>query len=152
MEHNVSVVCVISNVWGEVVIFVCGEWVRSSLRWLHDDVIKWKDFRRYWTFVSGIHRWSVNSLHKGRWHGALMFGLIRAWINGWVNNREAGDLRRRSAYYDVTVMSMVCWWQWPFMLWFFSDQQLGILNCALFDGACSWNAASFLTKYKKVDI
>ena len=24
--------------------------------------------------------------------------------NGWVNNREAGDLRRHSAHYDVTVM------------------------------------------------
>ena len=26
------------------------------------------------------------------------------WINGWVNNREAGDLRRHRAHYDVTVM------------------------------------------------
>ena len=26
------------------------------------------------------------------------------WINGWVNNREAGDLRRHRAYYDVIVM------------------------------------------------
>ena len=26
-------------------------------------------------------------------------------INGWVNNGEAGDLRRRRAHYDVTVMS-----------------------------------------------
>ena len=41
---------------------------------------------------------------KGQWRGALMFSLICTWINGWVNNREAGDLRRRSAYYDVIVM------------------------------------------------
>ena len=34
----------------------------------------------------------------------LMFSLICVWINGWVNNGEAGDLRRRSAHYDVTVM------------------------------------------------
>ena len=34
----------------------------------------------------------------------LMFSLIWAWINGWVNNREAGDLRRYRAHYDVTVM------------------------------------------------
>ena len=33
-----------------------------------------------------------------------MFSLICAWINGWVNNREAGDLRRHRAHYDVTVM------------------------------------------------
>ena len=32
------------------------------------------------------------------------FSLICAWINGWVNNREAGDLRRHCAYYDVIVM------------------------------------------------
>ena len=29
------------------------------------------------------------------------------WINGWVNNREAGDLRRYRAHYDVIVMSSV---------------------------------------------
>ena len=33
-----------------------------------------------------------------------MFSLICAWINGWVNNREGGDLRRHRAQYDVTVM------------------------------------------------
>ena len=33
-----------------------------------------------------------------------MFSLICAWINGWVNNREAGDLRRYRDHYDVTVM------------------------------------------------
>ena len=26
------------------------------------------------------------------------------WINGWVHNGEAGDLRRHRAHYDVTVM------------------------------------------------
>ena len=26
------------------------------------------------------------------------------WINGWVNNGEAGDLRRHRAHYDVIVM------------------------------------------------
>ena len=26
------------------------------------------------------------------------------WINGWVNNGEAGDLRRHRTHYDVTVM------------------------------------------------
>ena len=50
--------------------------------WLcfHDDVIKWK-------------------------RGTLMFSLICVWTNGWVNNREAGDLRRHRAHYDVTVMA-----------------------------------------------
>ena len=30
--------------------------------------------------------------------------LMYAWINCWVNNREADDLRRYRAQYDVTVM------------------------------------------------
>ena len=33
-----------------------------------------------------------------------MFTLICARINGWVNNLEAGDLRRHRAHYDVIVM------------------------------------------------
>ena len=69
---------------------------------LHDDVIKWKHFPRYWPFVRGIHRSPANAPHKGQWRGALMFSLICAWVNGWVNNREAGDLRRHRAHYDVT--------------------------------------------------
>ena len=32
------------------------------------------------------------------------FFLICAWINGWVNNLEAGDLRRNLAHYEVIVM------------------------------------------------
>ena len=35
---------------------------------------------------------------------ALMFSLIYAWVNGWVNNGDAGDLRRHRAHYDVIVM------------------------------------------------
>ena len=46
----------------------------------------------------------VNSPHKGQWRGALMFSLICARINGWVNNRKAGDLRRHSGHYGVDVM------------------------------------------------
>ena len=61
----------------------------------HDDVIKWKHFPPYWPFVRGIHR---------QWRGALMFYLICAWINDWVNNCKAGDLRRHRGHYDVTVM------------------------------------------------
>ena len=70
----------------------------------HDDVIKWKHFPRNWPFVRGIHRSPVNSPHKGQWRGALTFSLICVWINDGVNNREAGDLRRYCAHYDVSVM------------------------------------------------
>ena len=71
----------------------------------HDDVIKWKHFPRYWLFVRGIQRWPVNSPHEGQWRGALMFSLICAWTNGWVNKLQAGDLRRHHAHHDVIVMA-----------------------------------------------
>ena len=71
---------------------------------VHDDVIKWKHFPRYWPFVRGILRLPENSPHKGQWRGVLMFSLVCAWINGWVNNREAGNLRRHRVHYAVTVM------------------------------------------------
>ena len=35
------------------------------------------------------------------------FYLICVLINGWVNNREAGDLRRHRGHYDVAVMIQV---------------------------------------------
>ena len=73
---------------------------------MHDDVIKWKHFPRYWPFVRGIHWSPVNSPHKGQWRGAFMINLICARINGWVNNCEAGDLRRYRAHYDVIVMGI----------------------------------------------
>ena len=44
---------------------------------------------------------------KGQKRGALMFSLICARKNDWVNNREAGDFRRHHAHYDVTVMPFV---------------------------------------------
>ena len=80
-------------------------WSGVSLGHLsNDDVIKWKHFPRNWPFVREIHRSPVNFPHKGQWPGALMFSLIYAWINDWVNNREAGDLRRQHGHYDVIVM------------------------------------------------
>ena len=34
--------------------------------------------------------------------------LRSARLNGWVNNGEAGDLRRHRAHYAVTVMTLAC--------------------------------------------
>ena len=72
----------------------------------YDDVIKWKHFPRYWPFVWGIHRSPVKSPHKDQWRGALTFSLICAWVNGWVNYRDAGELRRHCAHCDVTFMKI----------------------------------------------
>ena len=97
---------------------------------LHDDVIKWKHFPHYWPFVRGIHRPPVNFRTKASGAELWFFSFIWVWINGWVNNRKAGDLRRYRAHYDVIVMgneairrssqckwsdllkSLVIAWQW----------------------------------------
>ena len=68
---------------------------------IYDDIIKWKHFRATgplcvesrWipcTKVSDAELWC--------------FLWICAWINRWVTNREAGDLKRHRAHYDVIVM------------------------------------------------
>ena len=56
------------------------------------------------TFSALLAICAGNSPHKGQWRGAIMFSLIYARINGWVNTGEAGDLRRHHAHYDVIVM------------------------------------------------
>ena len=43
--------------------------------------------------------------HKGQNRGTLMFSLIYGWTKGWVNNRDAGDLTRHRAHYDVIVIN-----------------------------------------------
>ena len=53
------------------------------------------------TGVTGIHRWPVNSPHKGRfsWYALL--------LNGWVINRQAGDLIRRHDIEMFTVSGII---------------------------------------------
>ena len=63
----------------------------------------------YWLCME----FTVNSPHKSRWSGALMSYLICAWTNSWGNSRDACDLRRNRAHYDVTVMI----WYFPAGYW-----------------------------------
>ena len=56
--------------------------------------------------MRGIHQSLVNSPHKVYWHRALMFSLISVWTNGWVNNRDVGNLRCNRTNYDVIVMML----------------------------------------------
>ena len=76
------------------------------------------------TFSALLALWPVNSPHKGPWREALMFSLVYACINGWVNNREAGDLRRHRAHYDVIVMKeiLIHQYQWTIV-------KLHLLQC-----------------------
>ena len=95
--------------------------IKIVFRVLHDDVIKWRHFPRYWQFGRGIHRSPLNSPHKGQGRWTLMFSLICALINGRVNNGEVGDLRCHRAHYDVIVMNpkrpncSLCMWHRHFV-------------------------------------
>ena len=59
--------------------------------------------------------------------GNLMFSLVCARINGWVNNLEAGDLRRRRANYEVSVIYSVAFCCYQTITW---------TN----EGSCQWIA------------
>ena len=54
----------------------------------------------YGTFTD--HRWIP--LTRDSVVASLMFSLICAWTIGWANDRDAGDLRRYRAHYDVHVI------------------------------------------------
>ena len=73
-----------------------------------NDIARWRHqmetFSALLALCAGNSPVPANSPHKGQWRGALMFPLICVWINDWVNNREAGDLRRHRGHYDVSVM------------------------------------------------
>ena len=79
--------------WGRI------GWVMTSW-WRHQI----ETFPALLALGRGIHRWPVDSPHKGQWCGALMYSLIGTWINGWAIDRDAGNLKRHRTYYDVTVM------------------------------------------------
>ena len=99
-------------------------------RHLHyDDVIKWKHFPRYWPFERGIHLSPVNLPHKGQWHGALVFlwSAPEPWTNTCTNNRDACNLRRHCAHYDVFVILQ--WNNCLCILWPYSQSALPLFVC-----------------------
>ena len=105
--HSYVMTCgVIRPQWIKQTMFEWMEWsvVVLGLLSLHDDVIRWEHFKRHWPFARGIPRSPANSPHKSQRRGVFMFSLICLTTNCWVNNRNAGDLTRHRAHYDVTVM------------------------------------------------
>ena len=69
----------------------------------HDDVIKWRHFRHYWSVVRGLHRSPV-IFPSQRPVTRPLWGIF-AWINGGANNQDVGDLRSHCAHYNVIVMN-----------------------------------------------
>ena len=104
---------------------------------IHDDVIEWKHFPRYWPFVRGIHRSPMNSTVPVKFPTqrpvTRSFGVLfdLPLNNGWVNNREAGDLRRYRAHYDAV-----------FTITHVLSSQTG---------CCDWRTSNSLTKLVRSD-
>ena len=94
----------------------------ASTWWRH----QMETFSALLALCAGNSPVQVNSPHKGQWRWALMFTLICARINDWVNNREAGDLRRLLDHYDVSVMRQ------------FIANQLDIIQNVSFTTDTSW--------------
>ena len=93
------------------IFYLCvGNCAQNSVHWwretiasiraagIHDDVIKWKHFPRYWPFVRGIHRSPVYSPHKGQWRGTFMFSLI------CLNKQLSKQFRRR--WFEMPLRSL----------------------------------------------
>ena len=78
ITKNSWYVCVWWNFNATIIQMVLG--ISLDPWWRHQMEL----FPRYWPFLRG---------HQ-----------ICAWINVWVNNRKAGDLRRHRSHYDVSVM------------------------------------------------
>ena len=66
-------------------------------------------FSRYWSFVRGIHRWSVDSPHKDQWRRALVFSLIFAWKK---SRRRWFETPSRSLWHHCNVRRYFtpAWW------------------------------------------
>ena len=86
-----------------------GTYLPNLVRWTmpcitrHDDVMTWEGFPHYWPFSWWRHQMETISASLAICAGNSWFALICARINGWANNREAGDLRRRCTNYDAIV-------------------------------------------------
>ena len=72
---------------------------RKKSWWRH----QMEHFSALLALCAGIHRWIplTKASDAERW----CFLWSASWISGWVNNREAGDLRHHRNHYDVIAMA-----------------------------------------------
>ena len=84
--------------YGGVLCFVVIKWPLLPFSYHHDDVIKWKHFP-----ALNERNPPVTDGFPLRRPVTRMCSLICAWTDGWANNRDADDLRRYHAHYDVSV-------------------------------------------------
>ena len=109
-------------------------WLKSFVVMDHDDFIKWKYFPRYWPFVRGIHR-SRWIPHTKASDAELWCFIWSARIYSWVNNWEAGDLRRHCTHFDVNVMQKAVYHirplEWLLLAWIYPKMVLMVTLSSL---------------------
>ena len=100
----------------------------------HDDVIKWKHVLRHW-LLCGEFTGDCGEFTGHQWIPLTQTSEAELWCflwsapeqMVWVNNQDAGDLRRHRAHYDVTVMWCRIVIQWSGQPW-----DLSAFNASLF--------------------
>ena len=120
---------------GYVPIIDCASWAVFCDCWwfiiirchaiIRDDIFHYRPFVR-----------RINSPHKGQWREALIFLLICACTNGWVNSRDVGDLRCHGAHYGVIIMWLHILYKNPSPLQFLDINNLYIFICIFVSNSC----------------
>ena len=89
-------------------LYIGNSWTGNTW-WRH----QMETFDASLAFCAG--NWPVTGEIPARRPVTQSFGvsLICAWKSGWVNNRDAGDLRRHRAHYNVIVMMVLSYWNSP---------------------------------------
>ena len=78
--------------------------MKMRLGWIqgwsgHDDIMTWKHFLHYQSFVREIHQSLEDYPHtKGQWYGTLMFYLLLVWTSCYTNSWVGADLRSHDAH------------------------------------------------------
>ena len=84
-----------------------GPWKMAAIiiRWeCHDDNIKWKHLSALLAICAGNSPVTGELLAQRPVTPSFDVFFDLRLINGWINNREAGGLRRHRAHYDIIVM------------------------------------------------
>ena len=105
-------------------------WVQGK-QMVHDDVIKWKHFPRYWPFVRGIHRPPMNSPDKGQWRSFDVFCDVR--LNKQLSKQS---IRRR---FETPLCS----------LWRHCNAIADVLFCRLYCRSCLFNPVIYVGSASK---
>ena len=96
-----GIISVIREYWRCLKIQVLLTW---DYEVVHNDVMTWKRFPYYSPFARGTHQSPADFPRKVPVTWALVFSLMLAQTNGWLNSRVAAELRGQYAHCGGTVM------------------------------------------------